>query len=107
MVVCFPRLMACHLLKHAGVQVGRSNSAVYDDDNGWVLTDVLQVYITKQVSFRNRVLILFDWLKARVFGRYALLPCSQVAVGSTPGERFFCYIQSIAMPVLRRDTSLF
>jgi hypothetical protein len=22
-----------------------------------------------QVSFRNRVLILFDWLKARVFGR--------------------------------------
>lgn len=27
------------------------------------------VYITKQVSFRNRVLILFDWLKARVFGR--------------------------------------
>jgi hypothetical protein len=32
----------------------------------------VQVYITKQVSFRNRVLILFDWLKARVFGRYAL-----------------------------------
>lgn len=27
------------------------------------------VYITKQVSLRNRVLILFDWLKARVFGR--------------------------------------
>ncbi|KAG2487513.1 hypothetical protein HYH03_013931 [Edaphochlamys debaryana] len=27
------------------------------------------VYITKQVSFRNRVLILFDWLKARMFGR--------------------------------------
>ncbi|EFJ45820.1 hypothetical protein VOLCADRAFT_105834 [Volvox carteri f. nagariensis] len=27
------------------------------------------VYITKQVSFRNRVLILFDWMKARVFGR--------------------------------------
>jgi NADH:ubiquinone reductase (non-electrogenic) len=27
------------------------------------------VYITKQVSFRNRVLILFDWLKTRVFGR--------------------------------------
>ena len=27
------------------------------------------VYITKQVSFRNRVLILFDWLKAQVFGR--------------------------------------
>lgn len=27
------------------------------------------VYITKQVSFRNRVLILFDWLKAKVFGR--------------------------------------
>ncbi|GBG00600.1 NADH dehydrogenase [Raphidocelis subcapitata] len=27
------------------------------------------VYITKQVSFRNRVLILFDWVKARVFGR--------------------------------------
>eukprot|EP00887_Chlorella_sp_A99_P000732 scaffold5.g732.t1 len=26
-------------------------------------------YITKQVSFRNRVLILFDWLKTRVFGR--------------------------------------
>ncbi len=22
-----------------------------------------------QVSFRNRVLILFDWLKAQVFGR--------------------------------------
>lgn len=27
------------------------------------------VYLTKQVSFRNRVLILFDWLKTRVFGR--------------------------------------
>ena len=27
------------------------------------------VYITKQVSTRNRVLILFDWLKAKVFGR--------------------------------------
>jgi NADH:ubiquinone reductase (non-electrogenic) len=27
------------------------------------------VYITKQVSFRNRVLILFDWMKAQVFGR--------------------------------------
>lgn len=24
------------------------------------------VYITKQVSFRNRVLILFDWIKTRV-----------------------------------------
>ena len=27
------------------------------------------VYITKQVSLRNRVLILFDWIKTRVFGR--------------------------------------
>ena len=27
------------------------------------------VYVTKQVSFRNRVLILFDWLKTRAFGR--------------------------------------
>jgi len=27
------------------------------------------VYITKQVSFRNRVPILFDWMKAQVFGR--------------------------------------
>lgn len=27
------------------------------------------VYITKQVSLRNRVLILFDWVKAQVFGR--------------------------------------
>jgi NADH:ubiquinone reductase (non-electrogenic) len=27
------------------------------------------VYITKQVSLRNRVLVLFDWLKAQVFGR--------------------------------------
>lgn len=27
------------------------------------------VYITKQVSLRNRVLILFDWLKAKAFGR--------------------------------------
>ena len=27
------------------------------------------VYITKQVSLRNRVLILFDWMKAQVFGR--------------------------------------
>ena len=27
------------------------------------------VYITKQVSLRNRVLILFDWLKVKVFGR--------------------------------------
>lgn len=27
------------------------------------------VYLTKQVSTRNRVLILFDWAKSRVFGR--------------------------------------
>ena len=27
------------------------------------------VYIVKQVSFRNRVLVLFDWIKSRVFGR--------------------------------------
>lgn len=27
------------------------------------------VYITKQVSVRNRVLILLDWMKAKVFGR--------------------------------------
>ncbi|GJQ14764.1 hypothetical protein GpartN1_g6555.t1 [Galdieria partita] len=36
-----------------------------------VLTYLLwqSVYITKQVSFRNRVLVLFDWFKTRVFGR--------------------------------------
>lgn len=27
------------------------------------------VYIVKQVSFRNRVLVLFDWIKSRIFGR--------------------------------------
>ena len=27
------------------------------------------VYIVKQVSFRNRVLVLFDWVKSRIFGR--------------------------------------
>jgi len=27
------------------------------------------VYATKQVSARNRLLILFDWLKTRLFGR--------------------------------------
>lgn len=27
------------------------------------------VYITKQVSVRNRILILFDWMKTQVFGR--------------------------------------
>ncbi|CAK0781088.1 hypothetical protein CVIRNUC_005282 [Coccomyxa viridis] len=27
------------------------------------------VYVTKQVSTRNRVLILFDWMKTRIFGR--------------------------------------
>lgn len=27
------------------------------------------VYATKQVSFRNRVLVLFDWMKTKVFGR--------------------------------------
>jgi NADH:ubiquinone reductase (non-electrogenic) len=27
------------------------------------------VYLSKQVSFRNRVLVLFDWAKTRVFGR--------------------------------------
>lgn len=26
-------------------------------------------YLVKQVSTRNRVLILFDWIKTRVFGR--------------------------------------
>ena len=27
------------------------------------------VYITKQVSTRNRVLILFNWVTTRIFGR--------------------------------------
>jgi len=27
------------------------------------------VYLVKQVSFRNRILVLFDWIKSRVFGR--------------------------------------
>jgi len=27
------------------------------------------VYLSKQVSTRNRVLILFDWAKTRFFGR--------------------------------------
>eukprot|EP00930_Biecheleria_cincta_P068101 TRINITY_DN5521_c0_g1_i1.p1 TRINITY_DN5521_c0_g1~~TRINITY_DN5521_c0_g1_i1.p1 ORF type:complete len:619 (-),score=69.26 TRINITY_DN5521_c0_g1_i1:108-1913(-) len=27
------------------------------------------VYLVKQVSFRNRVLVLFDWMKSRLFGR--------------------------------------
>jgi NADH:ubiquinone reductase (non-electrogenic) len=27
------------------------------------------VLLCCQVSFRNRVLILFDWIKAQVFGR--------------------------------------
>ena len=27
------------------------------------------VYLTKQVSLRNRVLVLVDWLKAQAFGR--------------------------------------
>jgi len=27
------------------------------------------VYVVKQVSFRNRVLVLFDWVKSKVFGR--------------------------------------
>jgi len=27
------------------------------------------VYVVKQVSFRNRVLVLFDWFKSRIFGR--------------------------------------
>ena len=34
---------------------------------GWLLWR--SVYLTKQVAFRNRVLVLFDWLKPRVFGR--------------------------------------
>lgn len=27
------------------------------------------VYMVKQVSFRNRLLVLFDWFKSRMFGR--------------------------------------
>lgn len=27
------------------------------------------VYMVKQVSFRNRVLVLFDWVKSKIFGR--------------------------------------
>lgn len=34
---------------------------------GWILWR--SVYLTKQVAFRNRVLVLFDWVKSRVFGR--------------------------------------
>lgn len=34
---------------------------------GWILWR--SVYLTKQVAFRNRVLVLFDWVKSQIFGR--------------------------------------
>ncbi|KAG1677207.1 hypothetical protein FOA52_013405 [Chlamydomonas sp. UWO 241] len=48
------------------VKVGEQSISVYGS-----LAFLLwrSVYLTKQVSLRNRVLILFDWLKAQVFGR--------------------------------------
>lgn len=46
--------------------VGKNTLGLY---GGFAFLLWRSVYITKQVSFRNRVLILFDWLKTRVFGR--------------------------------------
>lgn len=35
----------------------------------FLVVDTVVLFHVVQVSFRNRVLILFDWLKAQVFGR--------------------------------------
>lgn len=50
-------------------ELGKSNRLRYEASGRFAFLLWKSVYVTKQVSFRNRVLILFDWLKTRVFGR--------------------------------------
>jgi len=49
------------------VQVGDSRLFAQAGSVGFLLWR--SVYLTKQVSVRTRVLVLFDWLKTQLFGR--------------------------------------
>ena len=50
-------------------ELGKSQRLRYEASGRFAFLLWKSVYVTKQVSFRNRVLILFDWMKTRVFGR--------------------------------------
>ena len=50
-------------------ELGKSQRLKYEASGRFAFLLWKSVYVTKQVSFRNRVLILFDWMKTRVFGR--------------------------------------
>jgi len=51
------------------VQVGEERVLAQAGSVGFLLWR--SVYLAKQVAFRNRVLVLFDWMKTSVFGRDA------------------------------------
>jgi NADH dehydrogenase FAD-containing subunit len=51
----------------AQVSAGNSQLVSASGELGYLLWR--SVYTVKQVSFRNRVLVLFDWFKSQVFGR--------------------------------------
>jgi NADH dehydrogenase FAD-containing subunit len=52
------------------------------------------VYIVKQVSTRTRLLVLFDWFKSKVFGRYVLVHGDLVVVDNSEYicKRFVLYL---------------
>ena len=51
------------------VQIGEQRLLSEAGSTGFLLWR--SVYVVKQVSTRTRLLVLFDWLKSRLFGRDA------------------------------------
>jgi hypothetical protein len=58
---------APHFHRFSSFHIANSDKKSEIANKGFVLKRFLP---TKQVSFRKRVLILFDWMKTRVFGRH-------------------------------------
>tara|TARA_B000000565_G_scaffold212934_1_gene166302 strand:- start:402 stop:656 length:255 start_codon:yes stop_codon:yes gene_type:complete len=58
---------APHFRRFSSFHIANSDKKSEIANKGFVLKRFLP---TKQVSFRKRVLILFDWMKTRVFGRH-------------------------------------
>jgi NADH:ubiquinone reductase (non-electrogenic) len=58
------------MLAYIGSSKGLAETPGGGGLRGWVAWLMWRsVYLTKLVSLRNKVLVLFDWLKARLFGR--------------------------------------
>lgn len=58
------------MLAYIGAGKGLAETPLGSGLRGWIAWIMWRsVYLTKLVSIRNKVLVLFDWAKARIFGR--------------------------------------